>query len=175
MAKDKKHVAPEIVHLSGPTLTQYLLSPKGEIEGLLLVDDEGLMQVVMQPDDGRRFLAFAPVGTELELWVQVRPSKDGAGEVEHRVFDLVEYEMPTDADEGVYGEWTTSGEITSLNYAKHGEVNGAILDNGDFVHLRPDASREAGLAVGQTLHARGDIRSHVLGGRVVEVTEYMVG
>ena len=25
-----------------------------------------------------------------------------------------------------------------LNYAKHGAANGVVLDNGDFVHTRPD-------------------------------------
>jgi hypothetical protein len=33
-----------------------------------------------------------------------------------------------------------SGRIERLNYVLHGEVNGGVLDSGDFLHLKPEAA-----------------------------------
>jgi hypothetical protein len=60
------------------------------------------------------------------------------------------------------------GEVVGLNYAKRGEVNGAILETGDFVHLRPHGAKAIGLKVGQTLEAEGEVRPGWAGCRVIE-------
>jgi len=46
------------------------------------------------------------------------------------------------------------GTIKTLNYARHGEVNGAVLDSGDFIHLGPSAG-SIKLAVGQKITVDG--------------------
>jgi hypothetical protein len=35
-----------------------------------------------------------------------------------------------------------------LNYALHNEVNGGILESGDFLHLKPEGAAAAGLKLG---------------------------
>ena len=62
------------------------------------------------------------------------------------------------------------GTVTRLNYAKHGEANGVVLDTGDFVHLKPGGVRQVGLKVGDKVVAEGDSRPMEFGGRVVEAT-----
>ena len=41
------------------------------------------------------------------------------------------------------------GVVKQLNYARGGEVNGAILESGDFVFVGPKSAEELKLAVGQ--------------------------
>ena len=59
-----------------------------------------------------------------------------------------------------------SGRIERLNYALHGEVNGGILESGDFLHLKPEGARAINLAVGMAVEARGKTRP-MPGGRFV--------
>jgi hypothetical protein len=44
-----------------------------------------------------------------------------------------------------------------------------VLDNGDFLHLKPDGMKKAGLRVGQEVAAEGRARPMALGHRVIEV------
>jgi hypothetical protein len=61
-----------------------------------------------------------------------------------------------------------AGKITRLNYARHGEVNGAVLESGDFVHLGPKVSQELKLAVGQELAVEGPATAMPSGGKAIE-------
>jgi len=63
---------------------------------------------------------------------------------------------------------TIHGKIKWLNFARHGEVNGAVLENGDFVHLGPHANAEFQLAVGQMLTVEGPARPLSGGHRMIE-------
>jgi hypothetical protein len=62
-----------------------------------------------------------------------------------------------------------SGTVVRFNYAKHGAPNGVVLDNGDFVHTRPEGLERLGLQIGDTVEAEGDARPLAVGtGRVLE-------
>ena len=50
---------------------------------------------------------------------------------------------------------TVEGVVTRLNYARHGEANGVVLDGGDFLHLKPDGMKRVELKVGQPIKAHG--------------------
>ena len=66
------------------------------------------------------------------------------------------------------------GEITGiverLNYVRHGEANGVVLDTGDFIHLKPDGMRQVDLKVGDSVDVDGKVHPMELGGRMVEAT-----
>ncbi len=61
--------------------------------------------------------------------------------------------------------------VARLNFAKHGEPNGVVLDSGDFIHLKPDGMRQVGLKIGDRVEATGEARPMELGHRVVEAVE----
>jgi hypothetical protein len=61
------------------------------------------------------------------------------------------------------------GVVQHLNFAKNGEPNGAVLDSGYFVHMKPRAAHAIGLRIGQTLQVQGKLKMSSSGGqRVVE-------
>lgn len=62
--------------------------------------------------------------------------------------------------------------MVRFNYALHGEPNGVVLDNGDFVHLRPGGMRASGLEIGDEVRAAGPARALQFGGgRAIEARE----
>ena len=48
--------------------------------------------------------------------------------------------------------------MARINFAKHGEPNGAILETGEFVHMKPHGAKAAKLKLGLELKVVGDIR-----------------
>jgi hypothetical protein len=61
------------------------------------------------------------------------------------------------------------GTVVRLNYARHGEPNGVVLDTGDFIHTKPDGFARLGLKVGDKVRAEGRAQPLATGeGRVVE-------
>ena len=58
-----------------------------------------------------------------------------------------------------------------LNYALHGEVNGAILDSGDFLHLKPHGARVLQLVVGMDVKGVGSTKLATCGHRVIDAKE----
>jgi hypothetical protein len=74
-----------------------------------------------------------------QLTVEIEPEQP-QGKPEHAVFSLVRLlgvngHLAEGGDK--HGSRRFSGSIVRLNYALHGEVNGGILDSGDFLHLKP--------------------------------------
>jgi hypothetical protein len=59
------------------------------------------------------------------------------------------------------------GVVVHLNFAKNGEPNGAVLDSGYFVHIKPRAAQAIGLRVGQKLQVRGKLKMSSSGGQKV--------
>jgi hypothetical protein len=60
------------------------------------------------------------------------------------------------------------GVVKRINYSRHGEANGVILDSGDFVHVKPEAMKRADLKVGDEVTAEGTAGMMPLGQHVVE-------
>ena len=69
------------------------------------------------------------------------------------------------ADRDLYG-----GTVVRINYARHGEPNGVILENGDFIHMKPDGMTLTGLNIGDSVESEGEVQETVLGSRVIEAT-----
>ncbi|OWK41941.1 hypothetical protein FRUB_04019 [Fimbriiglobus ruber] len=151
--------------LSG-VVTSYNISPRGGIEGMLLSRDEDgeTVQVNFPPDTG---IPLAAIGQAVTIAVDPEPHHGPHHhEGEHPVYHVV-----GGATEPEDGEPTTlEGAVKSLNYARHGEVNGVVLDGGEFVHLKPDGVKRVGLKIGDRIEVVGKARPMMAGGRVVEAS-----
>jgi hypothetical protein len=146
-------------------------SPKGAIEGLIIDTDGVPTQYVTEPHDSavQTLLSGLSLGQVLVLeGTEAGPSPKG--EPQHTVYHLeriasVDGRTPMPQRPHVI----TEGKIVRFNYARHGEPNGVVLDNGDFVHTRPDGMAELGLRIGDAVAAEGEARLLTTGhGRVVE-------
>jgi hypothetical protein len=166
-----KHGGLDAEHING-IIQAYNFSPKGGVEGLLLTEGGRTVQVNIPPDASLIAAHAAAVGQA----VQITASPEGheVPDAEHPVYRLISFE-PSDgtgaavdrpSHEGIV---TVEGTVSRFNYARHGEPNGVVLDNGDFLHLKPDGMKKVGLMVGQEVAAEGRARLMVLGHRVIEV------
>ncbi len=153
-----------------------IYSPKGSIEGALLHAGHDTLQIVFEPHGGPGADAFAGLRAGASVAVEVRrepPSATGAAP--HRVYRFerlvsVDGKKPAAATEHK-GSAPFTGIVVRLNFARHGEANGVVLDNGDFIHTKPDGMAQLRLEVGDRVEADGEARPLIGGvGRVVEAT-----
>jgi hypothetical protein len=153
----KHETKPTVVH---GTVTAFNLSPRGRPDGLLVEPARGPVIQVNFPKEGADDIAQAVrVGEPLTATVSAEPDGNGA---DHPVYQFISL-----------GEARTSlarveGIVVRVNYARHGEPNGAVLDVGDFVHLRPEGAKALDLRVGQHLSVDGEAVPAADGRRVVE-------
>ena len=167
MAKKSSHET-----LKG-TVLSFNISPKGMIEGVLVKNtDSQTVQVNFYPEFGAYIGDKLKVGEKVNL--QVEREDQGKGSA-HTVYCLLRFKSATGKDisfeEGLE-EVSSKGTIKQLNYALHGEPNGVILDNGDFLHMKPKGFKEADLEIGQKVTARGELKlSFLEENRVIEVYE----
>ena len=154
-------------------LQQFLFSPKGGVEGFLLVvdaADEKLIQITFSPGVGSELAALCKVSDMVPVICKQDRSQK-AKKANHPVYaliDLVDESGDSLLPAGRSGRVDVDGTVTGLHFSKHGEPNGVILDNGDLVHLRPHGMKTVKPAIGARVHASGVLRSSVLGSRVVE-------
>jgi len=150
---------------------QLIYSPKGGIEGVLIDTDGVPTQFVFGPHDDAAGAAFAGLRTGQTLVLEgTEQGPSPKGEASHTVYQL-ERLVSVDGHEpqGAPAEAEIAGTVVRLNYARHGEANGVVLDTGDFVHTKPDGLKRLGLKVGDQIKAEGASRPLVTGhGRVVE-------
>jgi CheY-like chemotaxis protein len=125
------------VHLSG-VIVGFNLSPKGYVEGVVIQTPNGLAQV-NYPKHGAHTLRSS---TELGAIVAVRALLD-TDEGAHPVYRVLDEEAEV------------SGKITSVNYSRHGHVNGYRLDDGTFVHLAGDDAASHDFHVGDAVRGQG--------------------
>lgn len=151
---------------------QHLLySPKGAIEGVLLDTDGVSTQFVTEPQDPFVVELFGKLRTGQKVVIEgTEAPPSPKGDAAHTVYRFerlvsVDGHPPKKAADGE----GTRGKVVRFNFAKHGEANGVVLDNGDFVHTRPDGLHALGLKIGDTVEAEGAARPLVAGaGRVIE-------
>ncbi|MDB5829502.1 MAG: hypothetical protein JWQ73_3722 [Variovorax sp.] len=148
-----------------------VFSPKGGIEGLMIDTDGVPTQFVTDPHDPAvvDVLSKLRIGQALILEGSERgPSHKG--EPEHSVYDFERLvSVDGKAPKAAPRQGDVVGTVVRLNHAKHGAANGVVLDNGDFVHTRPDGFERLGLKVGDKVRAEGEARPLVTGtGRVIE-------
>jgi len=137
----------------------YNISPKGHIEGVLIETDSGLAQ-----------LNFPKHGADARM-MTVGAKVDVAVELEH---DRGDHPVYASSDAEVYA----TGTILRLNYALHGDVNGCHLDDGTFVHVKPDEAKGYDLRVGAKITATGSRRvgadAVVLDAETIKVSDQRV-
>ncbi len=160
------------------TIRTLNFAPKGEIDGLLIEVDGQITQVNLPRDQAERVKGL--IGQEVELGVGPEPKVAEHPQGDHPVYRLVAFagehnlvpttghqeHQPPDARHG--GPTEVAGMVQRLNYAKHGEANGVVLDTGDFVHLKPDGMKRVGLQVGQQVTASGKGGPSEAGGQAIE-------
>ncbi len=144
------------------TVRAFNFAPKGEVDGLLIDVDGRVVQVNIPPEKARG--ARQMVGLAVEMVIGPEPKVADHPKGDHPVHKFVAFAGESPAAEPDHEPRPKHG----LNYAKHGEANGVVLDTGDFVHLKPDGMKAAGLRVGQEVTARGKATASESGKRAIE-------
>ncbi|MFT3693819.1 MAG: hypothetical protein QM831_11800 [Kofleriaceae bacterium] len=114
------------------------ISPKGHIEGALIATKAGVVQLNLPKHPGPDVLRL-DVGSRIRSAAELLDDEDG----EHPVYDAV-------AADGVY-----EGVVARFNYARHGEVNGYHLEDGAFIHVKPDGAARLKLKISDRVRAKG--------------------
>jgi hypothetical protein len=157
---------PETRVLAG-VVRQHNFDPKGGVEGVVLDTATGPVQVNFARGPGSAPATVPPPGTTVRFVVGTdhHAEKHDAGD--HPVCEFV-----AGAEDGAEpsGGAVVEGTVVRLNFARHGEPNGVVLDSGDFVHLKPHGMKQVGLTVGARVTARGASRPTVTGRRAIEAT-----
>lgn len=154
------------------TVQGFNASPNGTYEGLLLQTKTETVQINFPQEWAATLVDFAPVGSEVQ--VEGSPEK-GKNHSSHPVYQFVRMkngkEQLSVTARQEDGGTPFSGRVERLNYALHGEVNGGILDTGDFLHLKPHGAAALGIAVGMEVRGIGSTKPMIGGHRVIEAKE----
>ena len=137
------------------TVRQYTLTPRGDIDGLILNDGT---EVKVPPHlTGQIAYSIHPgdAVTIHGLRAQVLPLVQAASITNNANGRTVVDNGPPGPASGT--ETTISGRVSAMLHGARGEVNGALLDNGTVLRLPPpEADRmQALLQPGQTIAVRG--------------------
>jgi hypothetical protein len=123
------------------TVLAFNISPRGHIEGALVETATGIVQINLPKHHSEALARSMRVGSTIEINAELE-TNEGA----HPIYRTSERQ----------GE--ASGTILRLNYTPDGEVNGYHLDEGTFVHVKPDGARKFKLSVGDKVKATGSRR-----------------
>ena len=139
------------------TVKQYTLTPRGEVDGLILNDGT---EVKLPPHlTGQIVFAIRPgdAVTIRGLKAFALPLVDAASVTNDATGATVIDNGPPGGPNRWAAQQTISGRIAAPLHGKRGEVNGALLDNGIILRLPPpEAERlQAWLQPGQTVAVRG--------------------
>jgi hypothetical protein len=149
------------------TVKQYTLTPRGDVDGLILTDGtevklpprmSGAVVFTVRPGDQVSVRGMRARALPLVDGASIRNEATGA--------TLTTLGPPEPAAD----ETVLSGRIAALLHGRRGEVNGALLDDGTTLRLPPhEAARlSATLRAGQGVSVRGAVAKSPLG-TVVEV------
>jgi hypothetical protein len=164
---------PKFVKFQG-LLKEFNLSPQGGIEGFLLHNaDVVTVQVNVTPDVG--FLVIRGIGQNVEVSVEPEDEKTKHGKGNHSVYRLINLtgsdgKVLVFASRGDGEAVTVEGVVKRINYTRHGEANGVVLESGEFIHLKPEGMKAAGLKVADKVTATGTASLMPLGQQVIEAT-----
>jgi hypothetical protein len=153
-----------------------LYSPRGGVEGAMLQADEEEVQLVFEPHGDTGATAFSSLRAGTVVRVEAHPEiAFDHGEPQHPVYRFerlvsIGGRAPDEAAHST-ARAPYSGIVVRLNFARHGEPNGFVLDSGDFIHTRPEGMAQLRLGVGDRVEADGDTRPLMGGcGVVVEAS-----
>jgi hypothetical protein len=153
------------------TIEALNVSPKGFHEGFLFRTGKKLVQINLPKGKlrglGKDLTSGEQIAVEIEL-------EEPHGEPEYTVYRLVRLlgvngGLANGGDK--HGIRHFSGSIARLNYALHGEVNGGVLDSGEFLHLKPEGARAVKLKAGMQVEGKGVTKPMVGDCAVIEAEE----
>jgi hypothetical protein len=152
-------------------LQDFNLSPKGGIEGFVLHSEGQTVQVNVTPDVG--FAVVRGIGQNVEATVEPEPAAGKRSKGEHPVYSLVtlhgaDGKVLIFSDQGDGEIATVQGVVKRINYARNGEANGAVLESGDFIYLKPEGMKRVSLKVGDQVTAEGQSALMPLGQQVID-------
>jgi hypothetical protein len=139
------------------TVKQYTLTPRGDVDGLILTDGTevklpphltGQIVFAIRPGDAVTIRGLKAFALPLVDAASVTNEATGA--------TVIDNGRPGGPDRWATQQ-TVSGRIVAALHGKRGEVNGALLDNGITLRLPPlEAERlQAWLQPGQAVAVRG--------------------
>lgn len=135
-------------------VVEYLnFSPKGAYEAVLLKTRKGQRVQLNFPPEWSDEIA-----TELKPGDRVSANVEPYGDErpgDHPVYFLHCLKGAKGVQFGNTARSPIEGNVDRINFAKHGEPNGAVLDSGHFVHLKPSGARLIDLRIGQRLTVEG--------------------
>ncbi len=151
------------------TVDGYNRDPRGRINSVVIKSGGRLDQFGLPPDLAAGLSTIAPAGQQVTA-VGV-PEREVGDRTIYRTTKLTgaggkEIAVPTPGTPPTPVH--VEGTITRLNFAAGGEVDGAMLDNGDYVHTGAPAA--ATLAVGSKLSADGPAVQLADGNQAIEAT-----
>lgn len=149
------------------------VSPKGSYEGFVLERGEEVFQVNFPQEWSATIAEIAPPGSRITVEMEPR---EVHGHPSHPVYELIEVRNSQNRTFSLnepYGSCNGhfAGTVERLNYALHGEVNGAILETGDFLHVKPHGAVALELEVGMQVKGTGPSKPMIGGHRVIEADE----
>ncbi|HSY21530.1 MAG TPA: hypothetical protein VK841_05420 [Polyangiaceae bacterium] len=136
-----KHSQPSAPCQLRGEVVAFNIGPKGDVEGVLLATSTGAAQVNFPKHDSDSLARSMKPGTKVKLHVKLENDDEA-----HPVYQLCDARAEV------------TGTVMRLNYALHGEVNGFHLDDGTFVHLKPEGAKKHSLRVGDKVKAIGGRR-----------------
>src|ERR1700722_7055945 len=167
-ATDQDH-GPAKTQVSG-TVDSYNLDPRGTVDGLILKDGDHISQLNFPPDQAAAIPAAAPIGQKVDATAMAE-----RGRSDHAVYRLASLTGAdgkaitiAGPDDGATAH--VEGTVKTLNYTPRGDVDGAILDSGDFLQMGPGGAKDVSLAVGQKITADGKEHPMADGHNIITAT-----
>jgi hypothetical protein len=147
----------ESATLSG-VVEHFNLDRRGSINGIIIKDGDHVAQLNFGPDESAAIGAATAVGQKIQATAMAEWSN-----ADHPVYRLQSLTGADGKKIDVAGPQEgksihVDAAVKYLNYSPRGDVDGAILDNGDFLQLGPGGAEDVGLAVGQKIAADGTAR-----------------
>jgi hypothetical protein len=139
------------------TVAQYSLTPRGDVDGLIL--DDGT-EVHLPPHLGAQLVFTVKPGDQVTIrGLKARgiPTIDAASITNDATHQTVTDNGPPGP--GAAGrELQASGQIKAQLHGPRGDLNGVLLQDGTIVDLPPDQAQQIAsqLAVGQPIYVTGD-------------------
>lgn len=134
-----------------------IYSPHGSYEGVLIDTDGVLTQFAFGKHDNAATAAFAHLkpGQRVTVEGSERPAPP-KGEAGHVVYDFHRLSHVDGKPLApLHNDAPVEGRVLRINYTKHGDPNGVVLDTGDFVHLKPEGFAHLDLQLGDSVRAEG--------------------
>ena len=146
-------------------VAQYTLSPRGEVDGLIL--DDGTEVVFSPHESGQLIYTVRPGDTVTIHGLKARVISEvlGMSITNDATHQTVIGGGPHGAEERGHAPLEVTGQIKQVLHGPQGEVNGVLLDDGTQVRLPPPEVTKLKdmLAPGKPLVVRGPAVSSVLG------------